>query len=193
MFTKIPPEIRDIIDVWKAPQLNLPAVVRWEKYLKEEPGIREQNSLEHSHSLSLLGSILVSRLQLERSIDFGLLMTALVIHDVGEGEIGEDTHYIAIPSSPVAAQVHPAGIPSGYQCLESASEFLIGQGSPVFPHKDAAVLIHGDNQTLSWLNGACFTARQLHIDPALHDRRGYHEDDEQDERNVHERRDIYIR
>lgn len=101
--TLILTELRHFVQSWKAPQINLPEVIRWKKYLKQSgwrrffawaPAIRKQNSLQHSHSITILGALIVAQLEMQYEIDFGLLMTALTIHDVGEGELGMDTLYI---------------------------------------------------------------------------------------------------
>jgi len=60
-----------------------------------------QNSLQHSHAITILGAILVDLLDPYvayclpyHSLDRNLILTALAIHDVGEGEIKKDTLYI---------------------------------------------------------------------------------------------------
>lgn len=89
-------EWKGIIDVWKSGQISLPGVIRWSKYSNTEKdgGARVQNSLQHSYSLTILGRVITHKLKPYVSIDESLLMTALLVHDHGEGEIQKDTLYI---------------------------------------------------------------------------------------------------
>src|SRR5881394_1732817 len=57
---------------------------------------------------------------------------------------------------------------------------------------DLAIRVDGDDESLFGLDRAHLRTRQAHIDAALHDRSGDHEDDQQHERDVHQRRDIDI-
>ena len=85
----------NIIDVIKSGQVGLSTVIRWSKYDKEEGGgVRIQNSLQHSYSIALLGKMLIHKLRDYVTLDEPLLITALLVHDHGEGEINKDTHYI---------------------------------------------------------------------------------------------------
>jgi len=90
----IPPCWLPVIKVWKSAQVRLPKVLRWSKYIGRDEGVRPQNNLEHSFSIALLGTLVIEQLRLHVALDEGLLITALCIHDVGEGEIGQDTLYI---------------------------------------------------------------------------------------------------
>lgn len=83
-----------MLPAWKAPQIGLPGVIRWKKYLNNGGGAREQNSLQHSHSITVLGSFIAAQLAPFARLDVGLLVTALAIHDIGEGELGYDTLYV---------------------------------------------------------------------------------------------------
>lgn len=91
-----------LIDVWRSGQIGLPEVRRWAKYAKPGPdgsdhgGVRPQDSLQHSYSITLLGSIVLHyvRLSTNRKIDGELLLKALLLHDHGEGELGLDTLYV---------------------------------------------------------------------------------------------------
>jgi hypothetical protein len=84
------------IDVWKSAQIGLPEVTRWSKYLSDEAngGVREQNSLQHSHSITRFGDIFMIMLKPFVVLDETLLGRALSIHDEGEGVIKQDTLYI---------------------------------------------------------------------------------------------------
>ena len=90
----IPLTFVPILDAWKSPQLGLPKVIGWKKYIIKEEGARPQNSLQHSHALAVLGAIVIAKLAKFTELDSGLLMTAFTVHDIGEGEIGYDTLYL---------------------------------------------------------------------------------------------------
>lgn len=94
MNNGVPSAYLPLLDAWRAPQVGLPEVLRWKKYIEKDQGVRPQNSLQHSHAITLLGAMVVEQLRPYVQLDFGLLMTALAVHDVGEGEIGKDTLYI---------------------------------------------------------------------------------------------------
>ncbi|MBI1754887.1 hypothetical protein HYR65_01220 [Candidatus Azambacteria bacterium] len=49
-----------MLPAWKAPQIGLPTVIRWKKYLNNGGAAREQNSLQHSHSITVLGSLIAA-------------------------------------------------------------------------------------------------------------------------------------
>ena len=83
-----------ILDVWRSGQIGLSQVPRWGKYVERDQGARPQNSLQHPYALVLLGKILLERLRRHVELDGELVMTALLVHDHGEGEIGHDTLYI---------------------------------------------------------------------------------------------------
>lgn len=85
---------KHIRHVWGAGQKNLPEVVRWKKYRNVDPGVERQDSLMHSYSITLLGSMFVEMLRPYVDLDEALLVNALLIHDHGEGELQKDTHYI---------------------------------------------------------------------------------------------------
>ncbi len=91
-------EWNPLIETWRSGQIGLQAVPRWSKYNKpDDPhgGVRSQNSLQHSYSIVLLGRVVMQALRTKRvDIDGELLLTALHLHDHGEGELGQDTLYI---------------------------------------------------------------------------------------------------
>lgn len=82
------------LDVWKSGQEGLPLVPRWSKYVGKDQGVREQDSLKHSYSLTVLGTIFLERMRDCQPLDGELLLSALLIHDHGEGEVGRDTLYL---------------------------------------------------------------------------------------------------
>lgn len=92
-MSKIPSIIRELIPVWREPQIQLPKVVRWSRW-NNEGGVRTQNTLEHTHSIVLLGTIILPQLVPHGGVkDLTLLLTALLVHDHGEGELQRDVLY----------------------------------------------------------------------------------------------------
>lgn len=89
-------EWRSVERVWIAAQVGLPLVPRWHQHPEndEHGGVRRQNSLQHSHSITRLGEMIMLQL-LDHGVEFddSLMKTAFSIHDEGEGVIGEDTLY----------------------------------------------------------------------------------------------------
>ncbi len=83
-----------VLDVWHAGQVGLPEVVRWKKYLEKGGGVRRQDSLQHSFSITLLARMLIEKLRPHVALDGELLLTASLVHDFGEGEIRKDTLFI---------------------------------------------------------------------------------------------------
>lgn len=82
-----------VLGPWLSIQTKLKKVIRWEKYIGKDNGIRIQNSGEHSLSLALLGIQVLGELSPYVALDEGFVLSALVVHDFGEGEIGKDTLY----------------------------------------------------------------------------------------------------
>jgi hypothetical protein len=82
-----------ILDFWKRGQEKLPLVVRWSKYLDEPPGVRRQDTLQHTYAMLELTDMFVTRLRRYIKLDGLLLMRAVMLHDAGEGELGADTLY----------------------------------------------------------------------------------------------------
>ena len=83
-----------VLDVWHAGQVGLPAVIRWSKYLESDGGARRQDGLQHSFSITLLARVLIEKLRPHVALDGELLMTSVLVHDYGEGEVGHDTLFI---------------------------------------------------------------------------------------------------
>lgn len=95
MNNGIPTTIVPLIEAWKTPQVGLDEVPRWKKYIDKGEGVRRQNSLQHSLSITILVAIMRARLRIYLPfLDWLLVTTAVAIHDVGEGIIKKDTHYI---------------------------------------------------------------------------------------------------
>lgn len=87
-------DLRPLISAWKTPQIKLPQVVRWAKYLNS--GVRRQDSVQHSHAITILCVMVIAQISAANNVelDEGLLLSAFAVHDVGEGELGWDTLYI---------------------------------------------------------------------------------------------------
>lgn len=82
---------QELIKVWLSAQVTLPQVIRWSKYVNRG-NVRTQNTLQHTHSIVTLGTIMIP--DLHPDLDELLLLKALHFHDEGEGLVGIDTHYI---------------------------------------------------------------------------------------------------
>jgi hypothetical protein len=95
MNKSIPAALVPLLEAWKTPQVGLDEVSRWSKYIDKDQGVRRQNSLQHSLSITILVPMMKARMRLDQPfLDWLLVMTALSVHDVGEGIIKKDTHYI---------------------------------------------------------------------------------------------------
>jgi len=97
-----------ILDVWKGTQESLRGVHRWTKYYEGDGGARAQDSLQHSFSITFLAAVLLDKLRTYVDLDAELLMTAVLVHDCGEAEMGNatDTHYIDKTQSGDVAELH---------------------------------------------------------------------------------------
>jgi hypothetical protein len=94
MRNGIPAALLPLLDVWKVPQVELALALRWKKYAREAPGIRAQNSLEHTVGIIILGGIVMEQIDPTRFLDRELVIAALALHDVPEYRGGGDVHYI---------------------------------------------------------------------------------------------------
>jgi len=90
------PETKELIDVWRSGQLNLPKVLRWGWYV-ENGTARPQNCLQHQYSISILATLFLQKFRHYVTLDQTLFLTAVLVHDHGEGETkaeeGKDTLY----------------------------------------------------------------------------------------------------
>jgi 5'-deoxynucleotidase YfbR-like HD superfamily hydrolase len=102
MFTRppLPPfpnaELLGIRQLWTELQtlLNSDAVLRWQSYSGLNGGIRDQNLLQHSYSIAMLGSYVVEKLRpFYPNLDLGFILKALLIHDIGEALLKRDVPY----------------------------------------------------------------------------------------------------
>jgi hypothetical protein len=83
-----------ILTVWTGCQSSLVAVRRWSNYANPVVGGFPQNSLQHSYSIGLLGIMMIKKLQGYIDINHGMIRDTLLIHDLGEAEVGHDTLHI---------------------------------------------------------------------------------------------------
>ncbi len=94
MNNGVPAVLLPHLDAWLTPQVGLDEVPRWKKYIDKDQGVRLQNSLQHSLSITILGSMMMARLRPYGNIDSGFVVISLALHDVGEGILKKDTLYI---------------------------------------------------------------------------------------------------
>ncbi|MFA6354763.1 MAG: hypothetical protein WCX12_03725 [Candidatus Paceibacterota bacterium] len=85
---------QQITESWLSIQTRLSSVIRWDKYIEGDGGVRIQNSCQHSLSISLLGIQMMTQISPYAIFDRNLVLSALIIHDFGEGEMGRDTVFI---------------------------------------------------------------------------------------------------
>lgn len=79
------------LGVWLNSQTRM-RHLRWKRFQKI--GAREQNCLQHAYSIGILGKIVVDLLKKYLPIlDEVLIALALAVHDLGEGELGNDVHW----------------------------------------------------------------------------------------------------
>lgn len=81
---KLWPGISDIV---LTAQIIFKGVYRWGRLGK---GVRRQDVLQHSYSITILARIIVEKLEHYLSLDKDLIMTAFLVHDHGEGELKRD-------------------------------------------------------------------------------------------------------
>jgi hypothetical protein len=78
-----------VSDVWLTAQTIFPGIYRWKKYKK--CGIRPQDDLQHSYSVSVLAKIFVEMIgPYNPGLDKELIISAFLVHDHGEGELKRD-------------------------------------------------------------------------------------------------------
>ncbi len=87
----IPAEfLQNCVDVWSGIQVRMPKVIRWGRFIEKNDELRKQDCLQHTIALSVLGNIMITMLSKYVDLDKHLLLTAFLIHDLGEGELGRD-------------------------------------------------------------------------------------------------------
>src|SRR5467141_2948409 len=99
-------------------------------------------------------------------------------------------HDVRVGDPTVGSEVHPSGAFGSHEGRKGGPEIRIGQGRLI--HEDAALAVEGHHETRLGFERLRFSARQSDVHAPLHDRRGDHEDDQQHERDVHERRDVDV-
>jgi 5'-deoxynucleotidase YfbR-like HD superfamily hydrolase len=81
---KLWPGISDIV---LTTQIIFKGVYRWSRLGK---GVRRQDVLQHSYSITILARIIVEKLSYYLDLDKDLITTAFLVHDHGEGELKRD-------------------------------------------------------------------------------------------------------
>src|SRR5690606_21485348 len=99
-------------------------------------------------------------------------------------------HHLAVRHPAVGPEVDPGGLPGLHQGAEGGAEVGVAELGVI--HEDPAAAVHRHHHALLRLEGPGLRLRQLHVHPALHDRRGDHEDDEEHEGHVDHRGDVDV-
>jgi 5'-deoxynucleotidase YfbR-like HD superfamily hydrolase len=74
---------------WLAPQRTLPGILRWSRFY--DHGNRKQDGLQHAVSITFLGMMVLDRIaSSQKNLDTALILSALPIHDLGEGLLRRD-------------------------------------------------------------------------------------------------------
>lgn len=95
MENGIPAAVVPQLHALVASQVGWDEVVRWKKYVNKGEGVREQNSLQHSLSITILGWTVMAQLRSYNPfIERGLVMAGLAIHDVPEFILRRDVLHI---------------------------------------------------------------------------------------------------
>src|SRR5207244_12567981 len=113
-----------------------------------------------------------------------------VVHACG-ADHGQDLHHVRVGHPAVGSEVHPGGPFGSHEGGERGPEVLIGEGCLV--DEDVALAVERDHEARFRLERLGFGAWQADVHTTLHDRSGDHEDDQQDEGDVHEGRDVDVR
>lgn len=78
-----------INDIWLTTQVIFQGVHRWSRY--EDKGIRTQDVLQHSYSITVLAKIFALKISpYIANFNHDLLLTSFLLHDHGEGELKRD-------------------------------------------------------------------------------------------------------
>src|SRR5205807_841761 len=108
----------------------------------------------------------------------------------GFSSAGRSTASGALRTSSVGPEVHPGGPFGSHKGGERGTEVVVRERRLL--HVNAPVAVQGHDQSGLGLERTCLGARQADVHAALHDGRRDHENDEQHERDVHERRHVDI-
>src|SRR5438445_3873614 len=103
---------------------------------------------------------------------------------------GKHLDHARIGDPPVGSKVHPGGPFGSHQRAEGRPKVRVGQRGLL--DEDPPLPVEGHNEPLLRFERACFHPRQAHVHAPLHDGRGDHEDDEQHEGHVDERRHVDV-
>jgi len=90
---QIPTVLQELLPTWLEPQEELLAVVRWSRW-ENKGEVRRQNTLQHTHSILFLAATVLPRLVEYGAVkDQALILSALLVHDHGEGILKRDVLY----------------------------------------------------------------------------------------------------
>lgn len=85
---------RGVSDVWLTAQTIFQGVHRWSCY--EHKGIRTQDVLQHSYSITVLAKIFALKISpYIPNFNHDLLLTSFLLHDHGEGELKRDICFVS--------------------------------------------------------------------------------------------------
>ena len=76
-----------VSDIVLTAQTIFKGVYRWSRLGK---GVRQQDVLQHSYSITILAKIIIEKLNFSLGLDEDLIITAFLVHDHGEGELKRD-------------------------------------------------------------------------------------------------------
>ncbi|KKR54371.1 MAG: hypothetical protein UT91_C0017G0005 [Parcubacteria group bacterium GW2011_GWA2_40_23] len=81
-----------LVGVWTGLQTLLQGVQRWGRFKGLGMEVREQDLVQHTLAITFLGATLISRVRthLPTIFDDRLVLTTLMVHDVGEAMLGRD-------------------------------------------------------------------------------------------------------
>ena len=89
-------ELLQVQRLWTELQevLNSDAVLRWGRFADLPSRIRSQNLIEHSYSITVLGTYVVEKLRPHfPNLDLALILKGLLIHDIGEALLKRDVSF----------------------------------------------------------------------------------------------------
>ena len=99
-------------------------------------------------------------------------------------------HHSGIGNAAVGSQIHPGRPFGSHEGGEGGAKILVGEGRLI--EVDLPALVDGDDETRFRVERTGLGARQADVHAPLHDRRGDHENDQEHEGDVHQRRHVDV-
>jgi hypothetical protein len=95
-ITVLPAPLPSLFPFWIDSQTSLAQVERWSKYKRRNPELRRQTTDVHSAALTILASRILPTISEANDtvLDIALILTTCSIHDLGEGILKIDTHFL---------------------------------------------------------------------------------------------------